>query len=93
MVSLSICLVTVTTQTQVHPEAPAKVESESTVDGDTNATADTPRFMEIFVKTLTGKTITLGVSPSDTIDTVKVCLSFACLTSACKTQNCLRIQQ
>lgn len=27
--------------------------------------------MQIFVKTLTGKTITLEVEPSDTIDTVK----------------------
>ena len=27
--------------------------------------------MEIFVKTLTGKTITLDVEPSDTIDNVK----------------------
>jgi ubiquitin len=27
--------------------------------------------MQIFIKTLTGKTITLDVEPSDTIDTVK----------------------
>ena len=27
--------------------------------------------MELFVKTLTGKTITLGVEPSDFIDNVK----------------------
>jgi ribosomal protein L40E/ubiquitin len=33
---------------------------------------DTPLFtMQIFVKTLTGKTITLDVEPSDTIDNVK----------------------
>ena len=29
------------------------------------------RRMEIFVKTLTGKTITLDVEPSDTIENVK----------------------
>ena len=28
-------------------------------------------FMQIFVKTLTGKTITLDVEPSDTIEVVK----------------------
>ncbi len=30
-----------------------------------------PRKMQIFVKTLTGKTITLDVEPSDTIENVK----------------------
>ena len=34
-------------------------------------TADTGLAMQIFVKTLTGKTITLEVEPSDTIGTVK----------------------
>ena len=38
--------------------------------------------MQIFVKTLTGKTITLEVEPSDSIENVKakiqVCLSFKC---------------
>ena len=28
-------------------------------------------YMQIFVKTLTGKTITLDVEPSDTIDNIK----------------------
>ena len=31
--------------------------------------------MQIFVKTLTGKTITLDVEPNDTIDQVKQCLN------------------
>uniref|UniRef100_UPI003D18FCDB Polyubiquitin-C n=2 Tax=Homo sapiens TaxID=9606 RepID=UPI003D18FCDB len=30
--------------------------------------------MQIFVKTLTGKTITLEVEPSDTIENVKACI-------------------
>ena len=30
-----------------------------------------PRHMQVFVKTLTGKTITLEVEPSDSIDNVK----------------------
>ena len=34
-------------------------------------TADTGFAMQIFVKTLTGKTITLDVEPSDTIENVK----------------------
>ena len=34
-------------------------------------TATTADNMQIFVKTLTGKTITLDVEPSDTIDNVK----------------------
>lgn len=34
-------------------------------------TADTGLAMQIFVKTLTGKTITLDVEPSDTIDNIK----------------------
>ncbi len=33
--------------------------------------------MQIFVKTLTGKTITLDVEPSDTIENVKVSLGRA----------------
>lgn len=32
---------------------------------------ETTKTMQIFVKTLTGKTITLEVEPSDTIDNVK----------------------
>ena len=36
-----------------------------------NLTISTPTNMQIFVKTLTGKTITLDVEPSDSIDNVK----------------------
>jgi ubiquitin len=36
-----------------------------------NDTVDTFHSMQIFVKTLTGKTITLEVESSDTIDNVK----------------------
>ena len=36
-----------------------------------NDTLDTSTAMQIFVKTLTGKTITLEVESSDTIDNVK----------------------
>ena len=43
---------------------------------NTNCLSSSPRFFfkwsqQIFVKTLTGKTITLDVEPSDTIDNVK----------------------
>ena len=34
-------------------------------------THNSTRHMQIFVKTLTGKTITLDVEPSDTIENVK----------------------
>lgn len=37
-----------------------------------NFTKQHIRIMQIFVKTLTGKTVTLEVEPSDTIDNVKV---------------------
>ena len=36
-----------------------------------NTTPHTTAAMQIFVKTLTGKTITLDVEPSDTIENVK----------------------
>jgi hypothetical protein len=36
-----------------------------------NYFADNTAVMQIFVKTLTGKTITLEVEPSDTIENVK----------------------
>ena len=45
--------------------------------------------MQIFVKTLTGKTITLEVEPSDTIENVKAkiqvsrCIDWAPCTSTC----------
>jgi ubiquitin len=38
--------------------------------------------MQIFVKTLTGKTITLEVESSDTIDNVKSKIQGMCLLSA-----------
>ena len=33
--------------------------------------------MQLFVKTLTGKTVTLDVEPSDTVETLKVCSAHA----------------
>merc|ERR1712032_890344 len=39
--------------------------------GATDESPNTPVQMQIFVKTLTGKTITLEVEPSDSIDNVK----------------------
>ena len=40
-------------------------------DDESEATRVPQRIMQIFVKTLTGKTITLEVESSDTIDNVK----------------------
>ena len=44
--------------------------------------------MQIFVKTLTGKTITLEVEPSDTIENVKAKIQVK-LMSNCRVKSCM----
>ena len=46
-------------------------EEEGEGEGDERGAVDLDHSMQIFVKTLTSKTITLDVEPSDTIENVK----------------------
>ena len=47
--------------------------------------------MQIFVKTLTGKTITLDVEPSDTIETVKTKIQDKEVSTSTKKKNTIHI--
>merc|ERR1739841_15755 len=50
---------------------PSKTSSSSSTSTHTESNHNNTAIMQIFVKTLTGKTITLEVESSDTIDNVK----------------------
>ncbi|CAF4048173.1 unnamed protein product, partial [Rotaria sordida] len=60
------------TRTRTHARIPPHYSLSGNLwDEDESDDEESSRSMQIFIKTITGKTVTIGVKPSDTIENVK----------------------